>query len=64
MHEKDIKTMRETMKQSVFRKILTNIVLIIGLSLVGVFLIPVGVLVVIIGVIWTLTDHIVRKLER
>lgn len=51
------------MKTPHIRKILTNSVLGISIVLIGILLIPLGVLIVFIWFIWTITDKIIRLIE-
>ena len=51
------------MKPPYIRTILVHSVLGISIVLIGILLIPLGVLVVLIWSIWTITDKIIRILE-
>ena len=52
------------MKMTHIRKILIHFVLGIGISLIGILLIPLGTLVMLISFIWTNTDKIIRLLGK
>jgi len=52
------------MKRKAVRKVLSYAILSVGLGLIGILLIPTGMLFLLIYAAWSITDRILRLLEK
>ncbi len=51
-------------KKKAVRKVLSYAILSVGIGFIGILLIPTGILFLLIYVAWSITDRILRLLEK
>ena len=52
------------MKKKAVRKVLSYAILSVGIGIIGILLIPAGIMFLLIYAAWSITDRILRLLEE